>query len=91
MKRSKIFICTAAVVLSVCGFVSTKANHKFFSFAARFNSINSTGTLTLNSSVYTTTIVSGRTVVLMTTASHHNLGTLVTAAGGTTVYRKAGL
>jgi len=80
MKQTKLFIALSAAVLSVAGFVATKASVKF----AQFNSAHIKGiTGTVNAAARFTSVkgASARTVWIATRASAGStvLHTLVTA------------
>jgi hypothetical protein len=90
MKKSKILVGVTAFALAVGGFYASKANHKFFAFNGKFAGTNATGTLSLNSTIFTS-VQSGslKTCVLATaSATHIKIATLLTMAGVQKVYRK---
>jgi len=84
MKRSKIIIAAGAFVLSIAGFMSTKANKVFSGVTAgyfkpitgRVADFSASG---VNSSNYTT-VSNGHTVLLVTAANKIQIATLYTSS-----------
>jgi hypothetical protein len=87
MKKSKIFIGAATLILGSVAFFATKANNKFFAFGGKILGSNATGTLSLNSAIFTAVQSGSLKTVFLQTTSGATFGTLATSGGGI-VYRK---
>lgn len=80
MKKTSFFVAAGAVVLSVAGFIATKANVKFANVtSAHFSGISTPGTFIASGHLTTVKSANSRTLYLATvTSGNTNLHTAVT-------------
>jgi hypothetical protein len=86
MKRSKILIAGAAVVLSFAGFLVTRANKNFTGLTKFYVKLASGGgTISgVSSSLFTNTNLGAGTVILVTATSKTKIGTAYTTSTSST-------